>query len=107
DAVIVHHGYFWRGEDPRIVGMKRRRLGLLLEHNISLLAYHLPLDAHSVLGNNAQLAQRLNIEVEGGLDDEPYPVGNVGRLLAPMSAEDFAQHVASVLGREPLLEVVN
>ncbi|MCK7581476.1 MAG: Nif3-like dinuclear metal center hexameric protein [Chromatiales bacterium] len=58
DAVLVHHGYFWKGEDPCIVGMKQRRLATLLRHEISLLAYHLPLDAHPELGNNAQLAQR-------------------------------------------------
>lgn len=65
DAILVHHGYFWRGEDPCIVGMKRNRLALLLVNNISLIAYHLPLDAHPVLGNNAQLAKRLGIAVDG------------------------------------------
>ena len=54
DAVLVHHGYFWRGEDQRVTGMKQRRLKLLLENDISLIAYHLPLDAHPLLGNNAQ-----------------------------------------------------
>ncbi|HEX6590787.1 MAG TPA: Nif3-like dinuclear metal center hexameric protein, partial [Moraxellaceae bacterium] len=56
DALIVHHGYFWKGEDARITGMKRSRLNKLLAHDISLIAYHLPLDAHVELGNNAQLA---------------------------------------------------
>ncbi len=106
DALLVHHGYFWRGEDPCVVGMKRRRLGLLLQHDISLLAYHLPLDAHPLLGNNAQLARRLEIEVEGGLDDSPQPVGNVGRLREPLSAAAFAARVAVALGRQPLLEAV-
>ena len=106
DAIMVHHGYFWRGEDPCIVGMKRNRLALLLANNISLIAYLLPLDAHPVLGNNAQLAKRLGIHVEGGLEpNNPRSVGNVGRLSAPMSAEAFAAHVELVLGRKPLLEV--
>ena len=105
DAIIVHHGYFWRGEDPCVVGMKKRRLATLLAHDISLIAYHLPLDAHPELGNNAQLAKILGIEVEGGMDSSPRPVGNVGRLPQPISARDFATHVGTVLGREPLLEV--
>ena len=59
DAILVHHGYFWKGEDPCVTGMKRRRLHALLAADISLLAYHLPLDAHPQLGNNAQLARWL------------------------------------------------
>jgi len=65
DAVLVHHGYFWKGEDPRIVGMKQRRLATLLRHDIGLIAYHLPLDAHPALGNNAQLARLLDLTVSG------------------------------------------
>ena len=80
DAIMIHHGYFWRGEDPCIVGMKRNRLALLLANNISLIAYHLPLDAHPVLGNNAQLAKRLGIHVEGGL--EPNNPRSVEMLVA-------------------------
>lgn len=106
DAIIVHHGYFWRGEDPCIVGMKRNRLALLLANNISLIAYHLPLDAHPVLGNNAQLAKRLGIAVDGGLDpNNPRSVGNVGSLAQTMTATEFAGHVEAVLGRVPLLEL--
>lgn len=104
DAILVHHGYFWRGESAVVTGMKRRRLGLLLQHDISLIAYHLPLDAHPQLGNNAQLAQRLGIEVTGGLQPEAErPIGNVGTLPAPLAAEAFALHVGRCLGREPLL----
>ena len=62
DAIFVHHGYFWRGEDSCIVGMKGRRIRRLVQHDISLIAYHLPLDAHPELGNNAQLARRLGID---------------------------------------------
>ena len=58
DAILVHHGYFWKNEDARVRGMKKQRLQSLLRHDISLFAYHLPLDAHPELGNNAQLARR-------------------------------------------------
>lgn len=103
DALLVHHGYFWKNEDPRVRGMKKQRLQSLLRHDISLFAYHLPLDAHPQLGNNAQLARRLGLHVDGGLEAEnPLSIGNVGRLEEPMSAADFAAHVEAVLGREAL-----
>lgn len=103
DAVLVHHGWFWRGEDPAITGMKRRRLGLLLAHDINLLAYHLPLDAHPELGNNARLAHLLGLTVDGSLDARnPRSVGNTGRLPEPLTAGDFAARVAAALGREVL-----
>ena len=60
DAILVHHGYFWRGEDPRLVGMKGRRVSALIRANINLFAYHLPLDNHATLGNNAGLGRALN-----------------------------------------------
>ncbi|MDH5516667.1 MAG: Nif3-like dinuclear metal center hexameric protein [Gammaproteobacteria bacterium] len=63
DAVLVHHGYFWKGESPAITGMKQKRIKALLTADINLLAYHLPLDCHPELGNNAQLAKQLGIEV--------------------------------------------
>lgn len=104
DVVLVHHGYFWKGEDACITGIKRRRLQTLLSHDISLLAYHLPLDLHPEVGNNVQLARQLGITVEGPLDaDNPKVVGLLGSLAEPMSARDFARRVQEVLGREPLL----
>ncbi|SEA63149.1 dinuclear metal center protein, YbgI/SA1388 family [Thiothrix caldifontis] len=104
DAVLVHHGYFWKGESPVIRGMKKRRIATLLQHDISLLGYHLPLDAHPTLGNNAQLAARLGICTEGVMDErELQGVGNVGSLAEPVSLDAFGQHVAAVLGRKPLL----
>ncbi|WP_237045508.1 Nif3-like dinuclear metal center hexameric protein [Aquipseudomonas alcaligenes] len=104
DVVLVHHGYFWKGEDARVTGMKRRRLQTLLAHDISLLAYHLPLDLHPEVGNNVQLARQLEITVEGPLDpDNPKVVGLLGSLAEPMTARDFARRVQEVLGREPLL----
>ena len=84
--------------------MKRRRLQTLLGNDISLLAYHLPLDVHPEVGNNVQLARQLDITVEGPLDpDNPKVVGLLGELAEPVSAVDFARRVQQVLGREPLL----
>ncbi len=104
DLVLVHHGYFWKGENPCITGMKQRRLKTLLKHDLSLLAYHLPLDLHPEVGNNVQLARQLDITVEGPLDPAtPRVVGLVGSLAEPMSARDFARKVSDVMGREPLL----
>lgn len=103
DAVLVHHGYFWRGEDPAITGMRKRRIATLLEHDLSLLAYHLPLDAHPLYGNNAQLGERLGFEIEGQLDRRHKSrVGVWGRLREPLSGEDLAAHLEKVLGRAPL-----
>ncbi|UOG91769.1 MAG: Nif3-like dinuclear metal center hexameric protein [Candidatus Thiothrix sulfatifontis] len=104
DAILVHHGYFWKGESPVIRGMKKRRIATLLQHDISLLGYHLPLDAHATLGNNAQLAAQLGICIEGVMHErELQGVGNVGSLAEAMSLDAFGQHVAAILGREPLL----
>lgn len=104
DVILVHHGYFWKGEDPCVTGMKQRRLKALLANDISLLAYHLPLDVHPDVGNNVQLAAQLGITVEGPLNpDNPRSVGLVGSLDEPQSARDFAQRVHQALGREPLL----
>ncbi|OQX10283.1 MAG: Nif3-like dinuclear metal center hexameric protein [Thiothrix lacustris] len=104
DAVLVHHGYFWKGESPVIRGMKKRRIATLLRHDMSLFGYHLPLDAHPLLGNNAQLAALLGIRTEGVLDErELQGVGNFGSLAESVSLAEFGQHVAAVLGREPLL----
>lgn len=102
DAILVHHGYFWKGEDACITGMKKKRLAALLSRDISLLAYHLPLDLHPELGNNAQLAQRFGIVVEGGLaPDSRQSIGLYGSLAAPLSVQAFADRIAQVLGRSP------
>lgn len=103
DAILVHHGYFWKGEDARITGMKRRRLQRLLGSDISLLAYHLPLDAHDELGNNVQLARVLGLQSSGtfGVEDE-LQLGHYGMLDRVMSGETLAQHLQQCLGRTPL-----
>jgi dinuclear metal center YbgI/SA1388 family protein len=104
DVLLVHHGYFWKGENPCVVGMKQRRLKTLLTNDISLLAYHLPLDLHPDVGNNVQLAAQLGITVEGPLEpDNSRTVGLLGSLGEAMSARDFARRVQDTLGREPLL----
>ncbi len=103
DAILVHHGYFWNGEDPAIRGMKKRRLKTLLEHDLSLIAYHLPLDAHADFGNNASLARLLGIELEGALEpDEPGSVGNIGSLAEVTPVSEFLAHIELNLGRVPL-----
>jgi dinuclear metal center YbgI/SA1388 family protein len=104
DAVLVHHGYFWKGEDPRVVGMKHRRLATLLRHEISLIAYHLPLDAHPELGNNARLARVLDLTVTGVAGGNGRTPGLVllGEPPKPASGEEFAAHLADRLGRPPL-----
>lgn len=101
DALLVHHGYFWKGEDACIKGMKQKRIKQLLQHDISLLAYHLPLDAHPVLGNNAGLANLLGIKIQGVMDKQG--VGNFGVLQQPMTTTAFSEHIEQALGREPLI----
>lgn len=103
DAVLVHHGYFWRGEDARVVGPKHRRLKLLLGRDINLFAYHLPLDMHPEFGNNAQLAMQLGLVADGRFGEN-----DLGWLGTPASAEvttvgRLAQTVEQRLGRAPLL----
>jgi dinuclear metal center YbgI/SA1388 family protein len=103
DAILVHHGYFWKGENPCLVGMKRRRLARLLQHDISLLAYHLPLDEHPQLGNNARLGVALGLQVSGPLDSgDSSGVGLQGKLSSALTGSQFAEHIAAVLGRRPL-----
>lgn len=103
DLVLVHHGFFWRGEARTVVGMKRRRLGTLLVHDISLLAYHLPLDAHPELGNNAQLGELLGIRDQQLLDaGTPEGVGNIGSLAAPLQVSVLLAQLEALTGRAPL-----
>lgn len=104
DAILVHHGYFWKNEPDVICGMKKQRLATLLQHDINLFAYHLPLDAHPELGNNAQLAQLLGIQSQGVMDDRDLQgVGNIGVLDEALTLEAFGERIANTLGRTPLL----
>ena len=101
DAILVHHGYFWKGEDGRVTGIRRQRLATLLAHDINLLAYHLPLDAHPELGNNAQLAQRLGWVPEGYFGEQD--IAWLGSLETPADLDTLAADVQRVLGRVPLV----
>lgn len=102
DALLVHHGYFWKGEPEPIRGMKGKRIRTLIKNDINLLGYHLPLDIHPELGNNAELARLLEITVEGGLERHPQSVAMFGRLAQPMTGQEFAEKIAHVLNRAPL-----
>ncbi|ENO97160.1 hypothetical protein C667_10140, partial [Thauera phenylacetica B4P] len=101
DAVFVHHGLFWKGDDGRVTGFRRRRLRTLLANDISLFAYHLPLDVHPELGNNAQLARRMGWQGEARFADQD--LGWIGRpARVGERAHDIARALAGALGREPL-----
>jgi dinuclear metal center YbgI/SA1388 family protein len=104
DAIFVHHGLFWRGQDGTVTGWMKQRLQLLLAHNINVLAYHLPLDAHPELGNNAQLGQRLGLQVQGALGDQDLVLWGVaanGQSFA--NAQALADVVSHALGRAPVV----
>ena len=98
DTILVHHGYFWKGEDPCITGIKQRRISTLLQHDINLLAYHLPLDAHSDYGNNAQLGNVLGFTVTDILNDGLL---YVGELTKAQEASQLSQHLTKKLNRQP------
>ena len=98
DAIVVHHGLFWRGQDGRVTGWMRERLRLLLAHGIHLFAYHLPLDAHPELGNNAQLGRVLGLTADGRFGEQD--LGFVGMGAQPWAGPHaLADHVAQKLGR--------
>ncbi|MGA8883831.1 MAG: Nif3-like dinuclear metal center hexameric protein [Acinetobacter sp.] len=99
DLLLVHHGYFWKGEAYPITGMRGKRIKTLIQHDISLAAYHLPLDSHPVLGNNAAIADLLELENIEALDpSERNPVGNIGYLKQPMAPEAFQAFASARLG---------
>ena len=104
DTLLVHHGLFWRGQDGRVTGWMRRRLGALLAHDLNLFAYHLPLDAHPALGNNAQLGVRLGLKAASPFGEQD--LGCLGEPLAsgePTTAQDWGARVERTLGRAPTL----
>jgi dinuclear metal center YbgI/SA1388 family protein len=100
DLVLVHHGYFWNNEDPRIIGMKKKRLALLLKHEMNLMAYHLPLDAHAIVGNNVQLGKKLGVEISGYADENKMVA--YGFFDSPMTTHACADMIQSKLQRRPL-----
>ena len=104
DAILVHHGLFWRGQDGRVTGWMKQRLSRLLAHDINLLAYHLPLDAHAELGNNAQLAQHLGVtlytDARGRFGEQS--LGFMGERI-PSTVANLAEHVQRALGRPVIM----
>lgn len=100
-ALLVHHGWFWRGEDGRITGTKRARIARVLEHGINLFAYHLPLDAHPELGNNAQLARVLGLRPTGTTGEQGLIW--LGETGSAGTAEELCAHVSRTLTRQALL----
>lgn len=102
DALLVHHGYFWKGEPAAIRGMKGRRIRSLIQHDINLLGYHLPLDIHPELGNNVLLAQHLGIQLDGGLDNSPQSIALYGHFEQPITARELCQRLEQNLQRPPL-----
>lgn len=103
DAIVVHHGYFWRGEDARVVGPKQRRLKLLLANELNLFAYHLPLDMHPELGNNVQLARQLGLAATGRFGEDGLGWLGVAVATELKTVGDLARVIALRLGRAPLL----
>lgn len=103
DAILVHHGYFWKSETPVIKGMKYERIKRLIENGINLYAYHLPLDLHPELGNNAQLAKMWNIRNIAPIS-EYQPLVLTGDLPKGMDIVTFAKMIEQTLNRQPFVE---
>lgn len=101
DLILVHHGYFWKNEDERIVGIKKQRLQFLLKHDLNLVAYHLPLDAHIEFGNNAQLGKKMGIEIQGWAGEQNIVA--YGDLPIAQTVETFAKDLGKILNREPMV----
>jgi len=103
DALLVHHGYFWKNEPAPLTGMKYQRIKKLMDNNINLMAYHLPLDIHGELGNNAQLAKLLDIQVTGPLElGNALSVAIQGELASPIKGQAMAQRIDERLSRQCL-----
>jgi len=102
DLILVHHGYFWKGEGDCITGIRHARLSPLIKNDINLLSYHLPLDAHAKFGNNIQLAERLNIKPTSEFYFEAGPaIARLGTLKQKKTGSEFSAHIESVLDRKP------
>ena len=106
DTILVHHGYFWKGEAEPIVGMKGKRIRSLIENNINLIAYHLPLDIHPEFGNNAQLLKLLNTHSSSAIDLPPNGILQLGEFAEPITGTALAQRIEQQLKR-PLVASVH
>ncbi|MHA7841653.1 MAG: Nif3-like dinuclear metal center hexameric protein [Gammaproteobacteria bacterium] len=102
-AIIVHHGLFWHKDDPSIVGMKHRRLKALLDNNINVYGYHLPLDGHDGLGNNVEFARLLTIEEVKPLTIQPYDPPLILQGQWNYELKEAAIHIEKLLQRRPLV----
>lgn len=107
DTVLVHHGWFWKNEDERIRGMKKKRLAFALKHDLNLIAYHLPLDAHPEVGNNTQLARLLGFKQDLNADGLPTGIGpggliQTGYLDIPETLDSLAHKISALLQRDAL-----
>jgi len=104
DAILVHHGYFWKNESPAITGIKYNRIKTLIKNDINLYAYHLPLDIHPELGNNVELAKLLGITVRRGLEPwDKASVALVGKFEDEISTAELTQRIEIQLNRTPLV----
>ena len=101
DTLLVHHGLFWRGQDGRLTGWLRERVALLMRHELNLFAFHLPLDAHPLWGNNAQLGLRLGLQADARFGEQD--LGFIGAAGGLASVDALAAQVAQALGRDPLV----
>lgn len=101
DAILVHHGLFWKGHDGRVTGWLKERLRLLLAHEINLFAYHLPLDAHAVLGNNAQWGNRLGLTADARFGDQD--LGFIGAADPHRDLASLTEHLQKLAGRPPIV----
>ena len=107
DAILVHHGYFWKGENQTITGLKKNRISKLIKNDINLYAYHLPIDVHSELGNNAQLSKLLGISNLSAIEQvSPNGVLMRGEFEHEVTAEQLTQKITESLQREPLMSNV-
>ncbi len=100
DTLLVHHGYFWKGESQAIAGFKGRRIASLIRNNINLLAYHLPLDAHAEVGNNVQLAKLMGWQLEGSFGEQGLICE--GRLPQPQTLQALSDDIERRLGSPAL-----
>lgn len=108
DAILVHHGWFWKNESPVVCGPKKRRLSLALAHNLNVFGFHLPLDAHPTYGNNAQLAIRLGLEASFGEDGQPLTCGPenlvwLGQCPKGRTLGELGQDIEQALQRKPMI----
>ena len=99
DALLVHHGLFWRGQDGRLTGWLKQRVQRLMGHDISLFAYHLPLDAHAEFGNNAQFGRRIGVSADSRFGEQS--LGFIGSLEQPVTTPDLLSRLGQISSRTP------